>query len=59
MIEIIYVQKKTRTKNKKDKQTNKQKLKITIKLITRGISYDFNQNNYMFWKLVNSFKMIK
>ena len=46
-------------KEQKTKKTNKQKLKITIKLITRGISYDFNQNNYMFWKLVNSFKMIK
>jgi hypothetical protein len=25
----------------------------------RGISYDFDQKNYMFWKLVNSFKMMK
>jgi hypothetical protein len=25
----------------------------------RGISYDFDQQNYMFWKLVNSFKMMK
>jgi hypothetical protein len=24
-----------------------------------GISYDFDQKNYMFWKLVNSFKMMK
>ena len=23
------------------------------------ISYDFDQNNFMFWKLVNSFKMMK
>jgi hypothetical protein len=23
-----------------------------------GISNDFDQNNYMFWKLVNSFKMM-
>jgi hypothetical protein len=23
------------------------------------ISYDFDQKNYMFWKLVNSFKMMK
>ena len=29
-----------------------------IRLI-RGISYDFDQKNYMFWKLVNSFKMMK
>ena len=28
-------------------------------LIKRGISYDFDQKNYMFWKLVNSFKMMK
>jgi hypothetical protein len=25
----------------------------------RGISYDFDQKNYMFWRLVNSFKMMK
>jgi hypothetical protein len=24
-----------------------------------GISYDFDQKNYMFWKLVNSFEMMK
>ena len=24
-----------------------------------GISYDFDKKNYMFWKLVNSFKMMK
>jgi hypothetical protein len=24
-----------------------------------GISYDFDQTNYTFWKLVNSFKMMK
>jgi hypothetical protein len=36
--------------------------RITNKLITeakRGISYDFDQKSYMFWKLVNSFKMMK
>ena len=27
--------------------------------LQRSISYDFDQNNYMFWKLVNSFKMMK
>jgi hypothetical protein len=35
---------------KNNKQNRKKK---------RGISYDFDQNNYMFWKLVNSFKMMK
>jgi hypothetical protein len=25
----------------------------------RGIIYDFDQKNYMFWKLVNSFNMMK
>jgi calcineurin-like phosphoesterase family protein len=28
-------------------------------ITNRGISYDFDQKNYMFWKLVNSFKMMK
>jgi hypothetical protein len=32
---------------------------ITVKIISRGISYDFDQKKYMFWKLVNSFKMMK
>jgi hypothetical protein len=27
--------------------------------IERGISYDFDQKNYIFWELVNSFKMMK
>jgi hypothetical protein len=35
----------------------------TVKLIFMNIEthiyYDFDQTNYMFWKLVNSFKMMK
>ena len=32
--------------------------KITFKIL-RGNSYDFDPKNHMFWKLVNSFKMMK
>ena len=30
-----------------------------LRLYLNGISYDFDQKNYMFWKLLNSFKMMK
>ena len=34
-------------------------LHICLNCNKRGINYDFDQKNYMFWRLVNSLKMMK
>ena len=39
---------------------NLEHLSFDVKFISlQRISYDFDKNIYMFWKLVNSFKMMK